>query len=113
MEQARTIINHLREKLHEQPPLSKLHLYIKMWDDKEPRWVFYSSDRCSTEDLAAIMFDKSIAGYYVSTVKSSNYDDFDYNITMRLELSERRKTNIDASMVQEIVKIAEKTSKPH
>ena len=112
MKQARTIVNHLREKLHEQPPLTNLHLYIKVCNDKEPRWEFYSSDRYSTEDLVAIMFDKSISGYYVSLVESPSYD-LDYNIGIRLGFSERLKTNIDASVVQEVVKIAEKTSKPY
>lgn len=112
MKQARTIVNHLREKLHEQPPLTNLHLYIKVCPDKAQRWEFYSSDRYSAEDLVAIMFDKSIAGYYVSHVESPRYD-LDYDIGIRLGFSERLKTNIDASVIQEIVKIAEKASKPH
>ena len=58
------------------------------------------------------MFDLSIAGYYVRFVESYNYD-FNYTIEMRLELSERRKTNIDASVIQEVVKIAEMARNPH
>lgn len=107
MKQARTIVNHLREKLHEQPPLTNLHLYIKT-----PRSEFYSSDRCSPDDFAEILFDLSISGYYVSTVCSSIYG-WEYYIEMWIGLSERLKTNIDASVVQEFVKIAEKSSKPH
>jgi hypothetical protein len=66
----------------------------------------------STEELVAIVFDKSIDGYYVSMVESYKFD-LDYTITMKLEMSERRKTNIDASVVQEVVKIAERTNRPH
>lgn len=58
------------------------------------------------------MFDKSIVGYYVSTVESIRYG-IDYHIRMWLGLSERRKTNIDASVIQEVVKIAEKAGKLH
>lgn len=112
MKQARTIINHLRERLYKQTPLTNLHLSIKVYSDKQSFWKVYSSDRCSPEDFAADLFDLSISGYHVSDVGSSIYD-VDYTIEMWLELSERRKTNIDASVIQEVVKIAEKTSKPH
>ena len=107
MKQARTIVNNLREGLYKQPPLTNLHLYIQVYNDKAPRMEFYSGNRCSPEDFATVLFDLSIAGYYVSDVESSIYD-FDYTIEMWLELSERRKTNIDASVVQEVVEIAEK-----
>ena len=111
MKQARTIVNNLREKLYNQPPLTNLHLSIWASGDELPLCGFYSGDRCSPEDFATVLFDLSIAGYYVRFVESYNYD-FNYTIEMRLELSERRKTNIDASVIQEVVKIAEKTSKP-
>ena len=112
MKQARTIINHLRERLYNQPPLTNLHLSIKVYSDKASFWKVYSSDRCSPEAFAATLFDLSISGYYVSDVESSIYE-VDYTIEMWLELSERRKTNIDASVIQEVVKIAEKAIKPH
>ena len=73
---------------------------------------YYSDDRCSPEDFAAVLFDMSIAGYYVRFVEALNYD-LDYTIEMWVALSERRKTNIDASVIQEVVKIAEKASKPY
>lgn len=113
MKQARTVINQLREKLYRQPPLTNLHLTISARGDELPRCGgYYSGDRYSPEDFAAVLFDLSIAGYYVRFVESLNYD-YDYTIEMWLELSERRKTNIDASVVQEVVKIAEMARKPH
>lgn len=75
-------------------------------------WGYYSGDRYSPEDFAAVLFDLSIAGYYVRFVESLIYD-YDYTIEMWLARSERGKTNIDASVVQEVVKIAEMASKPH
>ena len=113
MKQARTIINHLREKLYKQPPLTNLHLTISVRGDELPRCGgYYSGDRYSPEDFAAVLFDLSIAGYYVRFVESLIYD-YDYTIEMWLARSERGKTNIDASVVQEVVKIAEMASKPH
>ena len=113
MKQARTIVNHLREKLYKQPPLTNLHLSISARGDELPRCGgYYLGDRCSPEDFAEVLFDMSIAGYYVRSVESLIYD-LNYTIEMWLELSERRKTNIDASVVQEVVKIAEKANKPH
>jgi hypothetical protein len=112
MKQARTIINHLREKLHKQPPLTNLHLSILAHGDGLPLSGFYSDDRCSPEDFAEVLFDMSIVGYYVGFVESLSHD-LDYTIGLWLELSERRKTNIDASVIQEVVKIAEKAIKHH
>lgn len=111
MKQARTVINNLREKLYKQPPLTDLHLSIKVHNNGASFWKVFSSDRYSPEDFAEALFDLSISGYYVSDVGSSIYD-ADYTIEMWLELSERLKTNIDASVVQEIVKIAEKRLNP-
>ena len=93
--------------------MTKLHLYITVGNDKVvTNWnEFYSSDTYSTEDLVDLMFDKSIAGYYVSAVESSIYT-VHYNIKIRLGFSEGLKTNIDASVVQEVAQIAGKTSKP-
>ena len=114
MKQARTIVNHLRERLYNQPPLSNLHLSIWARGEDDSLCGLYSSDRCSPEDLAAALFDLSIAGYYVRFVENFSYNpNYDYSIEMWLGLSERRKTNIDASVIQEVVKIAKKTSKPH
>ena len=115
MKQARTIVNNLREKLYKQPPLTNLQFSI--WErgeygEDDSLCGYYPSYRYSPEDFASILFDLSIAGYYVRFVESLIYD-YDYTIEMWLGLSERRKTNIDASVIQEVVKIAEKTSKPH
>ena len=73
---------------------------------------FYSGDRCSPEGFATVLFDLSIAGYYINNVESFIYDVY-YAIEVYFELSERRKTNIDASVIQEVVKIAEKASNLH
>lgn len=111
MKQARTIVNNLREKLHTQPPFTNLCLSIKVHNVEASFWKVYSCDRYSPEDFATVLFDLSISGYYVSNVGSFIYDAY-YTIEMFLELSERRKTNIDASVVQEVVKIAERRLNP-
>lgn len=111
MKQARTIVNNLREKLYKQPPLTNLQFSIWVHGEDDSLCGHYSSYTPS-EDFASVLFDLSIAGFYVRSVESLIYD-YDYTIEVWLKLSERRKTNIDASVVQEVIKIAEMASKPH
>ena len=71
------------------------------------RWV--SSNYKSKDDMVSMLFDLSLLGYYVSTVKTVKFS-FEYSIQVFLSRSEKLKTNLKTELMEQISLILDKVN---
>ena len=71
------------------------------------RWV--SSNRMSKDDMISLLFDLSLMGHYVSSVRVVKFDlAFEYSIQLYFAQSDKLRTNVCAELMEQISQILDK-----
>lgn len=69
------------------------------------RWV--SSNHMSKDDMVSFLFDLSLLGHYVSSVRMVKFS-FEYSIQVYFRQSEKMRTNLKNKLMEQISKILDK-----
>ena len=97
-----TVVRQLRIAAYDISPIVKTTLDICYRDDGGVRWV--SSNRMSKDDMVSLLFDLSLLGYYVGSVRVMKFS-FELSIEVYLHQSRNMRTNIGSSTIEQIAKM--------
>ncbi len=75
--------------------------------DRIIKWV--SSNYKSKDDMVSLLFDLSLLGYYVSSVRTVKFS-FEYSIQLNLSKSDKLRTNVRAKLMEQVSKLLDKVS---
>ena len=73
--------------------------------DRLIRWV--SSNYKSKDDMVSLLFDLSLLGYYVSSVRAVKFS-FEYSIQLYFVQSDKLRTNLKTRLMEQISQILDK-----
>lgn len=76
--------------------------------DRLMRWV--SSNYRSKDDMVSLLFDLSLLGYYVTSVRTVKFS-FEYSIQLNLSQSDKLRTNLKTRLMEQISQILDKVKK--
>lgn len=72
------------------------------------RWV--SSNRMSKDDMVSLLFDLSLLGHYVSSVRMVKFS-FEYSIQVYFRQSQKMRTNLKNKLMEQISQILDKVNR--
>ena len=75
--------------------------------DRLMKWV--SSNYRSKDDMVSLLFDLSLLGYYVTSVRTVKFS-FEYSIQLNLSQSDKLRTNVRAKLMEQVSKLLDKVS---
>ena len=73
--------------------------------DRLMKWV--SSNYRSKDDMVSLLFDLSLLGYYVTSVRTVKFS-FEYSIQLNLSQSDKLRTNLKTRLMEQISQILDK-----
>lgn len=76
--------------------------------DRLMRWV--SSNYMSKDDMVSLLFDLSLLGYYVTSVRTVKFS-FEYSIQLNFSQSENMRTNLKTELMEQISQILDKVKR--
>ena len=101
-----TVVRQLRSASYDIFPMVKSSLDICYRDNTGVmRWV--SSTHRSKDEMVSLLFDLSLWGHYVSSVRTVKFS-FEYNIQLYLSQSEKLRTNLKTELMEQISQILDK-----
>ena len=101
-----TVVRQLRSASYDIFPMVKSSLDICYKDNTGAiRWV--SSNRMSKDDMISLLFDLSLLGHYVSSVRIVKFS-FEYSIQLFFSRSENLRTNLKNKLMEQISKTLDK-----
>ena len=104
-----TVVRQLRSASYDIFPMVKSSLDICYRDNTGAiRWV--SSNRMSKDDMVSLLFDLSLWGHYVSSVRPVKFS-FEYSIQLYLSQSDKLRTNLKPRLMEQISQILDKVKK--
>jgi hypothetical protein len=104
-----TVVRQLREAAYDISPIVKTTFDICYKDGTGAiRWV--SSNCKSKDDMVSLLFDLSLSGHYVSSVKIVRFK-FEHSIQVYFHQSENMRTNLKTELIEQISQILDKVKK--
>lgn len=104
-----TVVRQLRSAAYDIFPMVKSSLDIcYRGSDRLIRWV--SSNYKSKDDMVSLLFDLSLLGYYVSSVRPVKFS-FEYSIQLNLSQSDKLRTNLKPRLMEQISQILDKVKR--
>ena len=76
--------------------------------DRLMKWV--SSNYRSKDDMVSLLFDLSLLGYYVRSVRTVKFS-FEYSIQLYFSQSENMRTNLKTRLMEQISQILDKVKR--
>ena len=73
--------------------------------DRLIKWV--SSNYKSKDEMVSLLFDLSLLGYYVTSVRTVKFS-FEYSIQLNLSQSDKLRTNLKTRLMEQISQILDK-----
>ena len=101
-----TVVRQLRNASYDISPIVK-STFDLCYRDKDGgiRWV--SSNRMSKDDMVSLLFDLSLLGYYVSSVRVVKFS-FEYSIQVYFRQSENMRTNLKTKLMEQIFQVLDR-----
>lgn len=101
-----TVVHQLRNAAYGISPTVKTTLDICYKDSAGfMRWV--SSNRMSKDDMVSLLFDLSLLGHYVYSVRPVKFS-LEYSIQVYFRQSENMRTNLKTRLMEQISQILDK-----
>ena len=101
-----TVVRQLRSASYDIFPMVKSSLDICYRDNTGAmRWV--SSIHRSKDEMVSLLFDLSLLGHYVSSVRTVKFT-FEYSIQLYFSQSENMRTNLKTRLMEQISQILDK-----
>ena len=104
-----TVVRQLRSASYDIFPMVKSSLDICYRDNTGAmRWV--SSIHRSKDEIVSLLFDLSLLGHYVSSVRIVKFS-FEYSIQLYLSQSDKLRTNLKPRLMEQISQILDKVKR--
>ena len=104
-----TVVRQLRSASYDIFPMVKSSLDICYKDNTGAiRWV--SSIHRSKDEIVSLLFDLSLLGHYVSSVRTVKFS-FEYSIQVYFSQSDKLRTNLKTELMEQISQILDKMKK--
>ena len=101
-----TVVRQLRSASYDIFPMVKSSLDIcYKGRDRLMKWV--SSNYRSKDEMVSLLFDLSLLGYYVTSVRTVKFS-FEYSIQLNLSQSDKLRTNLKTRLMEQISQILDK-----
>ena len=101
-----TVVRQLRSASYDIFPMVKSSLDLCYKDNTGAiRWV--SSNRKSKDEMVSLLFDLSLLGHYVSSVRTVKFS-FEYSIQVYFSQSDKLRTNLKTELMEQISQILDK-----
>ena len=102
-----TVVRQLRIASGQIHCLDKSSLDICYRGRDRATWRWVSSDYRSKDDMISLLFDLSLLGYYVTSVRTVKFS-FEYSIQLNLSQSDKLRTNVRVKLMEQISQILDK-----
>ena len=105
-----TVVRQLRIASGQIHCLDKSSLDICYRGRDRATWRWVSSDYRSKDDMISLLFDLSLLGHYVSSVRTVKFT-FEYSIQLYFSQSENMRTNLKTRLMEQISQILDKVKR--